>query len=200
MYSNAGVINVTILPERSKAVLHEPPRLTGDEVHPKFAGFWGRREFDREMIAALPKVRAFAYKLAKSAADRDDLVQDACVMGLKAWESFTPGTNMGAWLCFIARNKFYSDKRRAWRWSELPDEFAVMIPCETNAHHRLELQDALAALSYLQPAMRDVILAAAEGLSMEEMAEEFEVSDGTIKSRLSRGRAMLDIYFSASRG
>ncbi len=64
--------------------------------------------FKREMLAALPNLRAFAISLIRSRDRADDLVQDTI---MKAWakqESFQPGTNMRAWLVTILRNEFYS--------------------------------------------------------------------------------------------
>ena len=62
--------------------------------------------FKREMLAALPNLRAFAISLIRSRDRADDLVQDTI---MKAWakqESYQPGTNMRAWLVTFLRNEF----------------------------------------------------------------------------------------------
>ena len=71
--------------------------------------------FKREMLAALPNLRAFAISLIRSRDRADDLVQDTI---MKAWakqDSYQPGTNMRAWLVTILRNEFYSQIRKSGR-------------------------------------------------------------------------------------
>jgi len=162
-------------------------------------------QFEREILAAMPKVRAFAFKLTRDRDQADDLVQDTMVRALAARESFALGTSAAAWMCFIARNQFYSDKRRAWRWAPTPEirgkdgeelDFFERIPVGPNQHQKLELDDLLEAVSYLPADQRETILLIGEGLSYEEAAAELGTSVGTVKSRACRGRAALEAYFS----
>lgn len=161
--------------------------------------------FEHDLVALLPALQAFARHLAKDSDRGEDLTQDALVNALKYREKFTAGTNLKAWVFFIARNIFYSERRRAWRMITMPyvgvDEsvsLADMIPTPARQHHSLELDDLLEAISYLPPLMADAVLAIGEGISYEEAAAEFGSEVGTVKSRVSRGRAQLDQWFGLS--
>lgn len=160
--------------------------------------------FERDLLAALPKLRRVAIRLTRDSDAAADLVQDAIERAWRARESFALGTNMGAWLCFIGRNHFLSRKRRDWRWQQFPVgqnkhgeevEFIDLLPAPANQHHKLELDDLLEALGYLPAEQRDAILLVGEGLSYDEAAAELGTSEGTIKSRVCRGRDALDAYF-----
>src|SRR3954468_20236631 len=75
----------------------------------------------REAILALvPPLRGYARSLTggdEHAAD--DLVQDTLVLALRAWDRFTPGTNLKAWLFRILRNRHLSVRGREHRRAEV---------------------------------------------------------------------------------
>src|ERR1700751_5917751 len=73
------------------------------------------------MLAAVPRLRAFALSLCRSADRADDLVQETLVRACHNIESFRPGSNMNAWLTTILRNHFYSEHRRRSREVEDAD-------------------------------------------------------------------------------
>src|SRR3978361_475823 len=85
-------------------------------------------DFKSELLGLIPFLRAFARSLCGSQDGADDLAQETLV---KAWQSratFTPGTNLKAWLFTILRNQFYSDRRRAWRQTPWDQEAAERLP------------------------------------------------------------------------
>jgi RNA polymerase sigma-70 factor (ECF subfamily) len=68
-----------------------------------------------DLLRSVPALRAFAMSLSGNPDRADDLVQETL---LKAWgnrSSFTPGTNVSAWLFTILRNVFYSEHRKRRR-------------------------------------------------------------------------------------
>ena len=145
------------------------------------------------LLAAIPELRAYAYVLTGSKDRVDDLVQDTLVRGITNIRSFTPGTNLPAWLTTILRHQFLNEWRRRGRSVEDPG--AVLAGRLTtqpaqDGHLRIgELQRALAALP---PDQREaVILVGGQGLSYEEVAEICECPVGTVKSRVCRARAQL---------
>jgi RNA polymerase sigma-70 factor (ECF subfamily) len=115
---------------------------------------------------------------------------------MKAWAnlgSFTPGTNMRAWLFTILRNTFYSERRKARREvSDTDGELAGDL-AEKPAHDgRLTMRDFRRAFAQLSDEQREVlILVGALQHSYEDAAAMCGVRIGTIKSRLNRGRARL---------
>lgn len=160
--------------------------------------------FEREMLAAMPKLRRAAMAWTRNPEQADDLVQDTMVRALGARDSYVLGSNMAAWLCVIGRNLFYSQRRRAWRSVQMPTirgkdgterDLTEQIPTPARQQDTLEFNDLLEALSYLPSEQRDAVLLIGEGLSYEEAAAELALEVGTVKSRASRGRAALEAYF-----
>lgn len=150
-------------------------------------------DFREALIREMPGLRAFAVSLAGSFHQADDLLQETL---LKAWsssESFTPGTNMRAWLFTILRNTYYSQHRRRGREVQDTDGvYSERIAAPPNQEGALDLADFRAALAKLPPEHRDVLLmVGASGFSYEEAAEICGVAIGTVKSRLNRARARL---------
>lgn len=165
-----------------------------------------KQVFKRDMLAALPGLRAFAVSLSGNRSNADDLVQETI---LKAWakqDSFQPGTNIKAWLFTILRNEFYSRMRKKGR--EVQDSEGLftqqmaVAPAQMGA---LDFEDFKSALAKLPEDQREaIILIGASGFSYEEAAEMCGCAVGTIKSRVSRARAclqeLLDVSGSADYG
>lgn len=150
-------------------------------------------EFQRDLIALIPHMRAFARSLCGNAADADDLAQDAVAKAWKSRDSYQLGTNLKAWTFMILRNQFYSDKRRSWRSMPLDQEVAERtLVAYGNADDALALDDVRQALAMLPDAQREaLIMVGAGGFSYEEAAEVMGVAVGTVKSRVSRARVDL---------
>lgn len=151
-------------------------------------------DFKRELEALIPQIRAFARFLCQSDRARaDDLAQEGLLRAWQARASFTPGTQMRAWVFVITRNLFYSERRRAWR-SVAYDETAAERTLKTDAVQtdQLDLDDVRRALATLPDDQREaLILVSAGGLSYEEAATVCGCAVGTIKSRVNRGRKAL---------
>lgn len=154
--------------------------------------------FKRELLSALPSLRAFAMSLIGDASSADDLVQDTI---LKAWakqESFEPGTNMKAWLFTILRNAFYSQMRKSGR--EVEDRDGILterLAVHPEQYGSLDMQDFRKALEKLPDDQREaIILVGASGFSYEEAANICQCAIGTIKSRVSRARSSLMVALS----
>lgn len=151
------------------------------------------RSFKRTLLATLPNLRAFAVSLSGRQDRADDLVQDTI---MKAWAnqaSFTPGTNMKAWLFTILRNEFYSQMRKRGREVQDTDGvFSGNLSSHPEQYGRLDLQDFKKALDRLPEDQREaILLVGAAGFAYEEAAEVCGCAVGTIKSRVSRARNRL---------
>jgi RNA polymerase sigma-70 factor, ECF subfamily len=148
-------------------------------------------EFKNLLLDQIPRLRAFAYTLTHGRG-ADDLCQETL---RKAWEhrgQFHIGTNFAAWVCRILRNQFYDDVRRAQPFSPLnasAERLHVTPPCQAK---QLELQDVMTSLHKLPELQREaLVLTALAELSYDEAAKVMGCAVGTIKSRVSRARAML---------
>jgi RNA polymerase sigma-70 factor (ECF subfamily) len=146
-----------------------------------------------EIALHLAAMRAFAMSLTRDPSAADDLVQDTVV---KAWTniaSYTPGTNMRAWLFTILRNHFYTQRRRLAReTADSEGAFAARL-AEKPAHDgRLALRDFAAAFARLPDEQREaLVLVGASGFSYDEAARMTCVPAGTVKSRANRARRKL---------
>jgi RNA polymerase sigma-70 factor (ECF subfamily) len=150
-------------------------------------------QFQRDLIALIPHLRAFSRMLCGRREIGEDMAQEALA---KAWRSrarFEPGTNLRAWLFTILRNEYYSHARRAWRethWDEVVWE-SIEAPL-LEQEWAMELSDTARALGGLNKGQREaLILVAAGGFSHRDAAKICSAPVGTIKSRVARARAAL---------
>ncbi len=145
------------------------------------------------MLAAVPSLRAFAMSLCGRFDRADDLVQGTLVRALANIHSFTPGTNMSAWLFTILRNQFRSEYRKRRR--EVEDTDGGYLDSLTSApqqHGRLEFEELFAALAKLPLEQREaLLLVGASGFSYDDAAAICKTAVGTIKSRVNRARKLL---------
>jgi RNA polymerase sigma-70 factor (ECF subfamily) len=153
----------------------------------------GKTSIRDEMLAAVPKLRAFAISLCGKVDRADDLVQETLLRALANIDSFEPGTNMPAWLFTILRNLFRSEYRKRKREVEDSDgHYAASLTSPPEQIGKLELQEFRAALVKLPPEQREaLILVGASGFSYEETATICGCAVGTIKSRVNRARIHL---------
>lgn len=150
-------------------------------------------EFRRELVSALPHLRAFARGLTGRIEQADDLVQETAAKAWAARGSFHAGTNLRAWTFTIMRNQFLNQLRKSRRETQLDDETAQASLVTGAAQEGVvQLGEMQRALSQLPQERREaVLLVGASGFSYEEAAEICGVPIGTMKSRVARGRAML---------
>jgi RNA polymerase sigma-70 factor (ECF subfamily) len=150
-------------------------------------------ELRTELIAAIPRLRAFAVSLCGNRDRADDLVQETLAKALHSIHSFTVGTNLLAWLFAILRNVYYSEFRKQRREVEDADGHYTDSMVERAAQDdHMEFLDFRKALQLLPPDQREaLILIGASGLSYEDAARICECAVGTMKSRVSRARSRL---------
>ena len=162
----------------------------------------GRQEIERikpqpsvrdVMLAAVPRLRAFAISLSGSVDRADDLVQETLLRAMTSIDSFKPGTNMCAWLFTILRNFSRSEFRKRRREVEDADgSYLDSLQSPPEQHSRLEFKELFDALAKLPFVQREaVLLVAAAGFSYEDAAAISGTAEGTIKSRVNRARRRL---------
>lgn len=146
-----------------------------------------------DILRHTPALRAFALALCHSPDNADDLVQDTLVRAYGHFDSFNPGTQLRSWLFTILRNSFYSDLRKRRREVADPEgAFVARLAVAPTHDCALALREFLVTFARLSPEHREVLtLVGALGFSYEEAARIMSLAIGTVKSRVSRARAIL---------
>src|SRR5580698_8794865 len=124
------------------------------------------------MLAAIPSLRAFAMSLSGNADRADDLVQETVMRAMANINTFTPGTNMSAWLFTILRNLFRSQYRKRRREVEDADgSYQASLKLPPEQFGRLEFKEFRTALAKLPSDQREaLILVGASGFSYDDAA------------------------------
>jgi RNA polymerase sigma-70 factor (ECF subfamily) len=161
-------------------------------------------EFAREALPWLDDVYRFALSLTRDEADADDVVQETFLRAYRSWHTFIQGTDCRRWLFTICRNAFLRSRERQRPTIDLEDgEQDALAAGSVYAAARERGYDDLYARLDIGPALREaiddlaepfrsaVILVDVEDLSYEAAAEVMEVPIGTVRSRLFRGRRLL---------
>lgn len=152
-------------------------------------------DFKTQLSQVIPHLRAFGRSLSGNRDLADDLVQETLLKAWAARERFQAGTNMRAWTFIILRNLFLSQMRRArfkGEWDDLTADRLLAMPAGQD--RQVDLADLQRGLLQLPQAQREaLILVGAGGFAYEEAAAICECAVGTIKSRVARGRAALEI-------
>jgi RNA polymerase sigma-70 factor (ECF subfamily) len=145
------------------------------------------------MLTAVPSLRAFAISFGGNADRADDLVQETLVRAMASIDSFTPGTNMSAWLFTILRNLFRSEYRKRRREVEDPDgSYLASLKSAPEQFGRLEFKELVEALAKVPDVQREaLLLVAASGFTYDDAAAICDTAAGTIKSRVFRARQRL---------
>jgi RNA polymerase sigma-70 factor (ECF subfamily) len=143
-------------------------------------------------VAALPKLRVQALALTRNRAAADDLVHDAAMNALAAQSSFTPGTNIRAWIYRILRDRFISVLRKQREIVDIDDAPPASLAVHAGHEDRLVLQELQRAIGELLPVQREALfMIVLQGMSYEEVGAATGCAIGTAKSRVFRARRFL---------
>jgi len=149
-------------------------------------------DFHVDLKALLPRLRVYALSLTRDRDRADDLVQETVVKSLAGRHSFCPGTNLPAWLFRIQRNEFISSLRRQWPTVSFDDATTNKLSHPPTQESGLIMREFTKAFRFLADGQREaLLLSVLEGWSYQRIAAFSGVSVGTVKSRISRGRATL---------
>ena len=151
-------------------------------------------EFESALARLLPRLRRFAHGLTRNPADADDLTQLTAERALRSRDQWQPGTNFDAWAYRIMRNLWIDTTRSRQRRDKViaPEEEGRDIGAPAEAEGKAELHFLMRAMDRLPDEQREAVaLVMIEGLSYAEAAEVLELPQGTLTSRLVRGRQAL---------
>jgi RNA polymerase sigma-70 factor, ECF subfamily len=166
-----------------------------------------RVRFEEDALALSDQVYRVARHLVGSKEEAEDLVQETYARAFRSWRSFSPGTNLRAWLLRILTNLNIDRGRRVQRTPDIQpleegDYFLYnrleessgdsTPPDEERVVERLSQDDVVSALSAVPHDFRDVIVLVDIGdFSYADAAQILDIPIGTVMSRLHRGRRIL---------
>jgi RNA polymerase sigma-70 factor (ECF subfamily) len=152
----------------------------------------------------LPRLRRFARTLARNPHDADDLAQNTIERALARAAQWRPPAEgatpeqlevaVRSWMFGIMKNGWIDDRRAAGRERAVVthDESLLLAAAEDSSHALQERMSLEAAMERLPDEQRLAIaLVLVEGLSYSEAAEVLQIPQGTLTSRLHRGREAL---------
>ena len=164
-----------------------------------------RVRFEEEALALSDQVYRVARHLVGSREDADDLVQETYARAFRSWRSFTPGTNLRAWLLRILTNLNIDRGRKVQRTPDMRpleegdyflynklEESADGPADEERVVERLSQGDVVNALAEVPHDFRDVVVLVDIGdFTYADAAQILDIPVGTVMSRLHRGRRIL---------
>ena len=147
------------------------------------------------------KVFNIAYKFTGRHDEAEDLTQDVFLKIFKSLHTFDRRANFQTWLVSVSRNLCIDHYRSVRKERETIDrdvdagELTPSAPGQ-NAYQALEQRDRVEllrkAMSELAPSLRTaVMLRDIQELSYQEIADHLQLPEGTVKSRINRGRTEL---------
>ena len=167
----------------------------------------GQTPFEQQALPLLDQLYGGALRLTRNPADAEDLVQETYIKAFQAFDSFTQGTNLKAWMYRIMTNLYITNYRKAQRrptqtsaeeitdyqlLSSASHESQGLESAEVEALKKLPTSEISEALNAVSEDYRMVVYYAdVEGLAYKEIAEIMGVPLGTVMSRLHRGRKKL---------
>lgn len=167
--------------------------------------------FEREVISALPDLYGSALRFAKNVADAEDLVAETVAKGWTNLGALNDRARVRGWLFTILTNTYISDCRglaahpAVESLDQQPDdqEFSLFErlhqpfllwwgDTERDFLRKLLRHELERAVDSLPEAFRVVVVMAdVQGFSYKEIADVLAVPIGTVRSRLARGRSIL---------
>lgn len=158
--------------------------------------------FEREALPWIDDVHRFALSLTRDESDADDVVQDTFLRAYRSWHTYLPGSDCRRWLFTICRNVFLRSRERTRPTVDLEGTEIDNAIAGAISHTSERADDVLARLD-LAPAISDalakvpepfrstLVMVDVEDQSYDVAAEVLGVPIGTVRSRLFRGRRMM---------
>jgi RNA polymerase sigma-70 factor (ECF subfamily) len=164
-----------------------------------------RVHFEEDALGLADQVFRVARGLVNSREEAEDLVQETYARAFRSWRSFTPGTNLRAWLLRILTNLNIDRGRKQQRTPDMQpleegdyflynklEESAGRPLEEEQVVERLSQNNVVEALSAVPHDFRDVLVLVDIGdFSYQDAAQILDIPIGTVMSRLHRARRVL---------
>ncbi len=166
-------------------------------------------EFEQAALPLLSHLYRAAFYFTKDEAEAEDLVQETYLRAFRVFHRFEPGTNCRAWLLSILRNLFINRYRKQKQepemvdWEKIDQAYEAMVGVQEKVEKdnpesiflsRLMGHEVQQALKGLPEEFRlAIVLVDVEDLTYEEAGKVMGCPIGTVRSRVSRGRRILQV-------
>jgi RNA polymerase sigma-70 factor (ECF subfamily) len=162
----------------------------------------GHREaFDVIVERHRKQIYQLCYRFLGNHEDASDLTQDVFLKLYRSLDTFDRRANFQTWLISVSRNlciDHYRSVRKERETINRDVDASTLMPVshDRSAYSQLELRDRVqllrAALDMLPPTLRTAVLMRdIQELTYQEIADKLHVPEGTVKSRINRGRTEL---------
>lgn len=159
-----------------------------------------RAEVERLSLSELPWLYTCAHYLTKESVLAEDLVKDTYLKAFRRFNTYGPGTNCRVWLLSILRNIFVQryrirvGKPEMIDWNKLHQDYESIVTSQSPSISQFNHREVESAIKVLPEENRlAIVLVDIEELSYQEAARVMECSISRLRSRLSRGRRMLQV-------
>jgi len=176
-----------------------------------------KRKFEEIFLPLMDNLYNIAMRMTRNSADAEDLVQETYLKAFRFFDHFQEGTNARAWIITILTNTFRTKYRRHQKEpayvdfdsvenfflvDEIKPRFQPANKSEARGSEAITeilkayvSDDIIKALENVPEQFRlAVLLSDVERFNYQEIAEIIGTSVGTVKSRIFRGRKILQKY------
>ncbi|MEP0822496.1 MAG: sigma-70 family RNA polymerase sigma factor [Ignavibacterium sp.] len=164
-----------------------------------------QEDFQKEALPHMDILYNYALRTTGNVEDARDLLQETYLKAYRFWDKYEKGTNIRAWLFRIMKNSYINRYRKESKEPDKVDygdvenfynsvraEYKDTNDLQEKLYRNLLGDEVANALESLPEDFRTVvILCDIEGLTYEEIAEFIDRPIGTVRSRLHRGRKLL---------
>lgn len=148
-------------------------------------------EFNKELINLHSSLKFFANTLASNSEDADDLIQDTYLKALTNWNKFAANSNLKAWTYTIMKNTFINNYRRNLKASTIIDTTKDLYYLNISGKEQqftpegvLSTKEINTSIQELNEGQRLPFEMHTAGYKYKEIADELNLSIGTVKSRI----------------
>ena len=147
-------------------------------------------EFNHKIIGLRENMKNFAYSLTTDREDANDLIQDTYVRVIRHKNHFDPSTNLKAWIFTIMKNTFINKYRKENRIKKVivhSSDLHIIHSVQSgymNADANYNLSELEMMINDLAEMHRIPFQMHFQGYMYKEIAEQLNISIGTVKSRI----------------
>ena len=148
-------------------------------------------DFNNSFNRLTPSLQAFAMNLTRNSEEAEDLYQETAFRAYKNKEKFTPGTNFKAWLMTIMKNIFINNYRKKVKENTMVDQtdnqyyiHSGNVIARNGGDSNIFLKELHRLIQTLDENIKTPFMMYFEGYKYQEIAEQFNLPLGTVKSRI----------------